>query len=151
MHFHKSAAPRPAFKASRKPMKVNQVEAIVNVEKRQIMLFSKMRADKFYLVKVRRWIEFETGYTITKAAGNFHPLFFIRNVHRSIMLAQFLLYWRNWVMHLFFSAVIYQNVWSSPFYSNHQFLYWSMLVDCRVSKLQRLLESYKMLIESIDS
>lgn len=72
-------------------MKVKQVEAIINVEKRQIMLFSKMRADKFSLVKVRRRIEFETGYTITKATGNFHPLF-IRSVHRSIMLAQFLLY-----------------------------------------------------------
>lgn len=35
-------------------MKVKQVEAIINVEKRQIMLFSKMRADKFSLVKVRR-------------------------------------------------------------------------------------------------
>ena len=116
MHFHKSSAPGPAFKASRKPTKVNQVEAIVNVETRQIMLFSNMRADKFYQVMVRRWIEFETGYTITKATGNIHPLF-IRSVHTSIMLAQFLLYWRDWIMHLFFLQwfiKIYKAVHSIP-------------------------------------
>lgn len=39
------------------------------------MLFGKTKVDRFYLVKVRRWNEFEMGYKITKGTGNLHPLF----------------------------------------------------------------------------
>lgn len=39
------------------------------------MLFGKIKVDRFYLVKVRRWNEFEMGYKIIKGIGNFYFFF----------------------------------------------------------------------------
>lgn len=122
------------------------------MEKRDILCCSvEKRVDKFYLVKVRRWIEFEMWYTITKGTGNLHPLL-TRSMYRRIMpdnaiTISLTLEKLNNALIFFCSDLWKKYIWSSPFHSKHLFQYCSRLVDYSVPKLQRILESYSMLIK----